>query len=308
MTLTLYVGNAMKDLVSAPRPISLRYGHQRLAFLGGGSEEAEKNSKEYGLPSSHTMNSLCFNFYICHYLHENHVISDNMAIGGYTAVVLWVVWIASSRVYLGLHTPIDLLAGAIAGLTVVTTFIGIEPLINAWMDLGPATVGTMALLFSLILLRLHPRPLAHTPTFEFSTSFMGVMFGVAVAVSRCPTFFLPHIQYNDIMARSTFWVVKRLISGFAVVLASKEVSRAVAFAVLPSFYVVFPFSLRRLWQPPIHNQCSPERVKNPRLKTLPHSPRGCPYDVEITSRFFAYAGIGFAACELAPRLFAALNW
>lgn len=79
MTLTLYVGNAMKDLVSAPRPLGLKYGKARLSYLGKGSEEAELNAKEYGLPSSHTMNSLCLNIYACHYLHEHDVIEEKVA-------------------------------------------------------------------------------------------------------------------------------------------------------------------------------------------------------------------------------------
>lgn len=45
MALALYVGNAMKDLLSAPRPLGLPYGRQKLLLLSGGSEEAELNAK-----------------------------------------------------------------------------------------------------------------------------------------------------------------------------------------------------------------------------------------------------------------------
>ena len=38
-------------------------------------------------------------------------------------------------------------------------------------------------LAALVLLRLHPRPLAHTPSFEFSTSFMGAMCGVILGIA-----------------------------------------------------------------------------------------------------------------------------
>ena len=44
----------------------------------------------------------------------------------YLGVALWVVWIAASRVYLGLHTPIDLLSGAVAGMAVLVCFIMVE--------------------------------------------------------------------------------------------------------------------------------------------------------------------------------------
>lgn len=35
--------------------------------------------QEYGLPSSHTMNSLCLNFYAVHYLHEHELVGDAAA-------------------------------------------------------------------------------------------------------------------------------------------------------------------------------------------------------------------------------------
>jgi len=77
MTLTIYVGNAMKDLVSAPRPFALKYGKARLLAMR--TDEEKLNAQEYGLPSSHAMNSLCLNFYACHYLHEYGVLNDRLA-------------------------------------------------------------------------------------------------------------------------------------------------------------------------------------------------------------------------------------
>lgn len=132
-----------------------------------------------------------------------------------------VVWIAASRLYLGLHTPIDILAGALAGLATLVCFIGVEggwewavvvsgrgqgglavllllllprlgccersplpPLpagvLARWVFSGPQAVLHTALA-SLVLLRLHPRPLAPTPSFEFTTSFMGVSAAAAAA-------------------------------------------------------------------------------------------------------------------------------
>lgn len=35
--------------------------------------------QEYGLPSSHTMNSIVLNFYIVHYLYDQHLISTEAA-------------------------------------------------------------------------------------------------------------------------------------------------------------------------------------------------------------------------------------
>jgi membrane-associated phospholipid phosphatase len=308
MSLTLYVGNAMKDLVCAPRPLNVAYGRAKLAFSGIGSGEADLNAKEYGLPSSHTMNSLCLNFYSVHYLREQGVIDDSAAVAAYTTVVLWVAWIATSRIYLSLHTPIDILAGAVAGLTVVTTFIYMESLINAWAACHASFVALSSALLALVLLRLHPRPLNPTPSFEFSTAFMGVLFGVLTGVSRNRGFFEPPLRLRETLSMSPLWHIRRLTAGFAIVLACKEVFRAIAYAILPVLYQFFPIRLRRMWQPPVHSQYPLDAVQDPRLKGLPHGASGRPCDVEATSRFFAYAGIGFAACEIAPRLFMIMDW
>ena len=44
--------------------------------------------------------------------------------------------------------------------------------------------GCMQVLASVLFLRLHPKPLKHTPSYEFSASFLGVCSGIVVAVSR----------------------------------------------------------------------------------------------------------------------------
>lgn len=44
------------------------------------------------------------------------------------------------------------------------------------------------------------------------------------------------------------------------------------------------------------------------LAALPHNEAGLPWDVDVTSRFFAYAGIGLAVAGVSPRAFEALGW
>lgn len=44
------------------------------------------------------------------------------------------------------------------------------------------------------------------------------------------------------------------------------------------------------------------------LAALPHNEAGLPWDVDVTSRFFAYAGIGLAVSGVSPCAFEALGW
>lgn len=92
------------------------------------------------------------------------------------------------------------------------------------------------------------------------------------------------------------------------VVVCKDAARQALLVLLPVLYRFFPFALRRLWQPPVHNLCKPAAMADPRLRELPHDAKGDPWDVVSTSRFFAYAAIGWAVAELSPRVFAALGW
>ena len=96
-------------------------------------------------------------------------------------------------------------------------------------------------------------------------------------------------------------------AGLLAVVAVKELCKRALQAALPLLYLLFPLRLRRMWQPPIHNQHPAARLEGP-LRGLPHDERGRPWDVEVTARFFGYAGIGFGVAELVPALFMALGW
>lgn len=244
----------------------------------------------------------------------------------------------------------------------------------AWLSFWPAFA--LQALISLVLLRLHPRPVAFTPSYEFTVSFMGVAFGMCSAVCRVHTHFLtPPIQLAAIWSHGPLWVARRVVTGahvnqlairhganspsctagflqlprascpagplrlrtgfplpasghhsrlpakplhvpaalcaapgFVLVLASKELSRKVLLVLLPELYRFFPFRLRRLWQPPVHSLCQPKDIADPEMRELPHDAKAKPWDVVSTSRFFAYAAIGWAVAELSPRCFDLLGW
>lgn len=57
-----------------------------------------------------------------------------------------------------------------------------------------------------------------------------------------------------------------------------------------------------------HSSGSHGRLGADVLAALPHNEAGLPWDVDVTSRFFAYAGIGLAVSGASPRVFEALGW
>ena len=84
--------------------------------------------------------------------------------------------------------------------------------IDIWIH-SPRLALPLATAISVVLLRLHPRPLNPTPTFEFTTCFMGVMLGVCGSITRCAEFYSVPIQLGAVWARPPLWALRRLLVG-----------------------------------------------------------------------------------------------
>ena len=72
------------------------------------------------------MHSLCLNFYIAHYLVSRGIIPQHWAFVAYVGAGLWVAWIGFSRVYMGMHTPIDIGGGALIAIMVLSSYLAVD--------------------------------------------------------------------------------------------------------------------------------------------------------------------------------------
>lgn len=312
MTASLYVGNSLKDLFGAPRPFSLaaaKAGSEAAALLADhDSEDFRVHAKEYGLPSSHTMNTLALNFYIVHHLVEQLAPGPTLAAALYGTALAWVLWIAFSRLYLGFHTPIDIYVGAVYGAVLLLLYTHVDDLLDGWL-VSSKLSGMELLAVLVVLLRLHPRPLTYTPSFEYTVSFAGVSFGIAASMRRASGF-LPYLREAPALLTvwGTFFALRRLATGMVVLFIMKEACKTSLLGMLPLLYRCFPPTLRRLWQPPLVSLCLCQGRPSCSHAQVPINGKGQPWDADITARFFAYASIGWAVIELAPRMFSALGW
>ena len=72
------------------------------------------------------MNSLVLNFFIVHYILDKHLVPADWAVALYLGTAIWVAWVGLARVYMGLHTPIDIGAGALLGTLVLIFYLAVD--------------------------------------------------------------------------------------------------------------------------------------------------------------------------------------
>ncbi|KAI3474503.1 hypothetical protein Pfo_029413 [Paulownia fortunei] len=138
MAFCVYTGNCIKDVVSAPRPSSPP------VRIVTATKDEEENAMEYGLHSSHTLNTV----FLSGLLHN--------IFNGFLFLVYCLL--SSRRIYLGMHSLIDVIGGLALGL------------------------GILAIYF--LLLFAYPTPELPTPSFEYHTAFNGVALGVVTGIHQ----------------------------------------------------------------------------------------------------------------------------
>ncbi|XP_050244563.1 disease resistance protein RUN1 isoform X4 [Quercus robur] len=116
-----YLGNTIKDMVSAPRPSSPPV--RRITA----TKDEEDNALEYGLPSSHTLNTVCLSGYLLHYVLSYIQYEDvSMKFVGLALVCLFVSLIGFGRIYLGMHSLIDIIGGLGIGLVILAFWLTVH--------------------------------------------------------------------------------------------------------------------------------------------------------------------------------------
>nr|GMD90536.1 lipid phosphate phosphatase delta [Ipomoea batatas] len=173
-----YMGNCIKDVVSAPRPTSPPV--RRITA----TEDEKENALEYGLPSSHTLNTLCLSGYLLHYV-LSHTKNEDLSteIAGIALVCLLVGLIGLGRIYLGMHSLIDIIGGLAFGLAILAFWLSVHNYLDDFIVSGQNVTYFWSAL-SFLLLFAYPTPEQPTPSFEYHTAFDGVALGIVAGIQQ----------------------------------------------------------------------------------------------------------------------------
>ena len=129
---TDFLAVSLKQLLHEPRPY----------WVGDVKPLAEETS--YGIPSSHSSDSLAVWGYLAYRIKKNWL---------WVLSTIIILLIGLSRMYLGVHFPQDVLVGWLVGLVVLILFVWGEARVAAWFQKF-STGGQIAIAFVISLLMI----------------------------------------------------------------------------------------------------------------------------------------------------------
>ncbi|XP_024960945.1 lipid phosphate phosphatase delta-like [Cynara cardunculus var. scolymus] len=302
-----YSGNCIKDVVSAPRPKS-----PPVRILTATKDEKE-NALEYGLPSSHTLNTVCLSGYLLHYVFSCLENTDaSYRVASFLFVCLLVGLIGFGRIYLGMHSVIDIIGGLVLGLTILAFWLHLHESIDNFVILGQ-NVTTFWIALSFLLLFAYPTPEHPTPSFEYHTAFTGVALGIVTGVQQ--TY---HQFHHEKVARvftpelTIPAFAGRVLVGIPTILLVKFCSKALAKWILPITASALGIPVRSsgyvtaLTVSPAVKRSNEVKQTSGYLQKMFFGSQDS-FDVDTGIRLLQYAGLAWSVVDLVPSLFSHLN-
>uniref|UniRef100_A0A1J3G262 Lipid phosphate phosphatase delta n=1 Tax=Noccaea caerulescens TaxID=107243 RepID=A0A1J3G262_NOCCA len=306
-----YLGNCIKDVVSAPRPSCPPV--RRITA----TKDEEDNAMEYGLPSSHTLNTVCLSGYLLHYVlssfeHENASIQYY----GFAFACLLVALIAFGRIYLGMHSVVDIIAGLAIGVLILGLWLTVNEKIDDFIT-SKQNVSSFWTALSFLLLFAYPTPEHPTPSYEYHTAFNGVALGIVTGVQQtysqfhheaAPRIFSPELPVSAYLGR--------VMVGIPTILLVKFCSKSLAKWILPTVSNALGIPIRSSTYIPklkldngYANGKKTDEIKNSvgYLQKLCEFLKQESFDVDTGIRFLQYAGLAWSVVDLVPSLFSYIN-
>ncbi|KAL0830977.1 hypothetical protein ABMA28_001865 [Loxostege sticticalis] len=272
-TVVMYIGQGIKDIVRWPRP---GYPVKKLQ---------EKWAIEYGMPSTHAMVGVSIPFSVLFYTMDRYQYPVHW---GAVIAVAWCTLICVSRVYLGMHSVLDIAAGLFLSSSLLVVLV---PLVD-WLDgvlltshWSPAAV----IVLSILVIVFYPNADKWTPTRGDTTMIVSVCAGILagswtnyqlgnmVASSQAPPYEIiwPSIE----MLGCT---ILRTILGFCGVLATRAIGKSFSYAVICALLGKDKNELR-----------NSENSLDNKNKII----------VELCYKYFTYGMIGFNTTYVFPNVF-----
>jgi membrane-associated phospholipid phosphatase len=173
MALAFYTVGFVKAALCLPRP--------RLPLV-----KPLESALDWALPSNHTMSATCLPLYcwFYSYLHKSQLgLNSVHCICICLLMCLWSVLVMFSRLYLGVHSPADIVSGGILGCILLSLFLQIDDQIDLFISQKGIEPIIYYLIFVIFLVSIFPSTDMSNPCCSDAVILLGVVLGAICARS-----------------------------------------------------------------------------------------------------------------------------
>lgn len=147
-----------------------------------------------------------------------------------------------------MHSPLDVLAGALFAALTVAAFLSLATAVLDWMTMGSWISPVVLAVGSMVV---YPKPQRRTPSFLDAVAFNGAALGVALG-ARSGMHAQPILDINSALhIRAT---LAQIVIGLLMCGVSKQAVAHMARTALGALCETAPQPLRSLWQLPVHDE------------------------------------------------------
>ncbi|XP_076174437.1 sphingosine-1-phosphate phosphatase 2 [Ptiloglossa arizonensis] len=164
-SIIMTTGQMLKDIIRWPRPL-----------CPPAVRLQAKWSEEYGMPSTHAMIGISIPFSVVLFTMNRYIYSLSI---GWTIAFLWCTLVCMSRLYLGMHTVLDILAGLILAIVLMIPLVPLVDMINDYIICNVWALATL-IAISICVIVYYPCSKKWTPTRGDTSMVVSVTTGVHV--------------------------------------------------------------------------------------------------------------------------------
>lgn len=252
------LGNFAKNVFALPRPPS-----PPVVLL-------QHTMNDFGFPSVHTLNAVTVStvlvryhwFQAYYYATSDSTVAMLLFALSVLIALFWMFSIPLSRMYVGVHSPLDCVAGFGAGVIFSVLWIAVYSSMIHWVIVDQTALVPVILVAAFLAIVVHPRAQKRSPSYRNNIAVIGIVAGAFIGLSHYETTLAAVTSSNypwwpvlpaEALARSLgvskFIVVSvgRFVEGFAIVGLIKAAMEPLLSSLFTLIFILPVFSTVRLW-------------------------------------------------------------
>ncbi|XP_072750715.1 sphingosine-1-phosphate phosphatase 2 [Anoplolepis gracilipes] len=222
--IVMTIGQTLKDIICWPRPA-----------CPPAVRLQNKWSQEYGMPSTHAMVGFALPFSIVLFTMNKYIYPSLI---GYFFALVWCVLVSMSRLYLGMHTVLDIVVGLTLTIVLMIPLVPLVDITNSYI-ITSFCLSVILTIVGIAVIVYYPLSNKWTPTRSDTTMVVSVTAGIHVGAWLS--------YYTGILSASLIsppyhivWptysmfghLILRTVLGFSTIIATKVLCKYLSYTIV----------------------------------------------------------------------------